>query len=209
MDSEQRNQLIEQHLEEIRRLQSEDAGGDEEAWPPKGFYMLWHVVVGMALGCLGAAVSLVANVLGAPLFGRHPLELIRVYLTFPMGSRALTIEEGTVLSIGCALYLATGAILGVALHLAFRLVFPDVKQGRRFLIATVLGVVLWVFNFYLVLSWLQPLLLGGNWIVRMVPWWVGLLTHLAFTWTLAAGEMWGHFEPYRVRRAEAMPQRVR
>ena len=132
-----------------------------------------------------------------PAVDRHPLELIRVFLTFPMGSRALTIEEGTVLSIGCALYLATGALLGVALHLTFRLIFPDVKAGRRFLIATVLGLLLWVFNFYLILSWLQPLLLGDNWIVRLVPFWVGALTHLTFAWTIFVGEIWGKFEAYR------------
>jgi hypothetical protein len=44
---------------------------------------------------------------------------------------------------------------------------------------------------------LQPALLGDNWIVRLVPWWVGLLTHLAFVWTMVAGEAWGVFEASR------------
>ena len=60
-----------------------------------------------------------------------------------------------------------------------------------------MGLGLWVASFYLVLSWLQPMLLGGNWIVTMIPWWVGALTHLAFTWTLSMGETWGRFEPYQ------------
>jgi hypothetical protein len=52
-------------------------------------------------------------------------------------------------------------------------------------------------NFYLVLSWLQPLLLGGDWIVVMIPWWVGALTHLAFVWTIFLGENFaGRFQPY-------------
>jgi hypothetical protein len=48
----------------------------------------------------------------------------------------------------------------------------------------------------MVLSWLQPMLLGGNWILRMVPIGVAALTHLCFAWTVVAGEFWGRFEPY-------------
>lgn len=208
MDSENRERLIEQHLAEIRRLEAEAAAEESatesgKGWPPRGFYLLWHIVVGMALGCLGAAVSLMANVFGAPIFGRHPLELIRVYLTFPMGEQALTVEDGAILSIGCALYLATGALLGIGLHLIFRVYFADVTAGRRFMVASAIGLVLWVVNFYFILSWLQPLLLDGNWIVSMVPWWVGALTHLAFAWTVAAGEAWGRFEPYVGGRRQA------
>ena len=62
--------------------------------------------------------------------------------------------------------------------------------GKRFLLATAFGLVLWIVNFYLILSWLQPLLLGGNWIVTMVPFWVAALTHLAFAWTMLVGELW-------------------
>ncbi len=63
--------------------------------------------------------------------------------------------------------------------------------------ATVAGLALWIFNFYVVLIWLQPLLLGGRWIVDGIPPWVAALTHLAFTWTMAALEAWTEFEPYR------------
>jgi hypothetical protein len=198
MDPKNRKQLIQEHIEAISSLEAEATGEAESAsWPPSGFYLLWHVVVGMAIGGLAAMISLAANVIGAQLFGVRALELVRVYLTFPMGERALHVGQGEVLFIGCVLYLVTGALFGVLFHLLFTTVFADASTKKRFIVATLLGLGLWIVNFYLVLSWLQPLLLGDNWIVRMVPPWVGALTHLAFAWTMAASEAWGRFEPYR------------
>ena len=196
MDPETRRRLISEHLEAIRRLESAPATAEETGWPPKGYYLLWHIVIGMTLGGVGALVSLGASMIGAPLFGEQPLRLIRVYLTFPMGEAALTAEAGSVLFIGCMLYLATGALFGVAFHLAMSLYLRDASRGRKFAAATAVGLGLWIFNYYLVLSWLQPMLLGGNWIVRMVPIGVAALTHLCFVWTMVAGEFWGRFEPY-------------
>lgn len=198
MDRQNRKQLIQEHLEAISALEAETAGdADGTGWPPAGFYLLWHVVVGMAIGGLAAMVSLAANMIGAQLFGVRTLELVRVYLTFPMGARALHVGDGEVLFVGCVLYLVTGALYGVLFHLLFTTVFAGSPPKKRFVIATLLGLGLWIVNFYLLLSWLQPLLLGDDWIVRMVPPWVGALTHLAFAWTVAASEVWGRFEPYR------------
>ncbi|MCA9210016.1 MAG: hypothetical protein KDA55_16775, partial [Planctomycetales bacterium] len=66
-------------------------------------------------------------------------------------------------------------------------------------VGTVLGVVIWIVNFYVILSWLQPALFGGNWIVEMIPWWVGLLTHLVFGWTMALVYPLGTYSPYRLQ----------
>lgn len=195
MDSETRRRLIEEHLDAIRSLETQPAAAAvARTWPPDHYYFLWHMVVGLVLGAIGALVSLTANALGAPIFGRRPLELIRVYLTFPMGEAALAAEPGFVLFVGCSLYLATGALYGIAFHLLFSLLFADAPRSRQIVVASAIGVALWIINFYLVLSWLQPLLLGGDWIVRLVPWWVGLSTHLCFVWTMLAGETWGRFE---------------
>jgi hypothetical protein len=195
MDAETRRRLINEHLEAIRELEARPAAEDAiEGWPPKGYYLLWHVVIGMTLGGIGALVSLAANMMGAPLFGEPALKLIRVYLTFPMGEQALQAEQGAVLFTGCLLYLATGALYGIGFHLVMSLFFHDASRMKKFAVATILGLALWVVNFYLILSWLQPLMLGGNWIVRLVPMWVGALTHLAFAWTMLLGEFWGKFE---------------
>lgn len=195
MDTETRQRLIDEHRDAIRRLEATPVAAESAAWPPRGYYLLWHLVVGMTLGGIGALVSLGANMIGAPLFGEHPLRLIRVYLTFPMGESALTAEAGSVLFVGCMLYLATGALFGIAFHLVLSLHFRDATRARTFAVATALGLGLWIFNYYLVLSWLQPMLLGGNWIVRLVPIWVAALTHLCFAWTVAAGESFGRFDP--------------
>jgi hypothetical protein len=195
MDAETRRRLINEHLEAIRELEAQPVAEEAtDGWPPKGYYLLWHVVVGMTLGGIGALVSLAANMIGAPLFGEPALKLIRVYLTFPMGEQALQAEQGAVLFIGCMLYLATGALYGIGFHLVMSLFFNDASRMKKFVVATILGLSLWVVNFYLILSWLQPLLLGDNWIVRLVPVWVGALTHLAFAWTMLVGEFWGKFE---------------
>ncbi len=204
MDAEARRRKIDHHLEAIRSLEAQAAADDSAApsWPPKDFYLLWHVVVGLTLGGVGAAVSLLANGLAAPLFGKRALELIRVYLTFPMGARALDLDDASVLTIGCVLYLVTGALYGILIHLVLTVYFADATRGKRFLVASAIGLGLWIVNFYLILSWLQPMLLGGNWIVSLVPPWVAALTHLAFAWTVALGsEWWGRFEPYRGRQS--------
>ena len=171
--------------------------GPAQNWPPDRFYLLWHVVIGMMLGALGAVVSLASNVLGAPLFGQRKFELIRVYLTFPMGAKALEIEEGSMLMIGSVLYIVTGALYGILFHLVWTLYLGEASRGKKLLFATFMGLAIWIVNFYLILSWLQPMMLGDNWIVRLVPFWVGALTHLAFAWTMALGELWGKFEAYK------------
>ena len=202
MTAQDREQLIRKHVAEIRRLQTEaadstDPTGASKTWPPDGYYLLWHVVVGMTLGLMAALVSLLANVVGAPLFDKSAMELIRVYLTFPMGERALHADNEVILYVGCLLYLCTGAAYGIVFHLVMSTLFNNASTVVRFFVASGIGLGLWVVNYYLILSWLQPLLLGDNWIVRMVPIWVAVATHLAFAWTMLIGEIWGRFEPPR------------
>lgn len=197
MDESTRSRLIREHLDAIKGLEAEPQEGSQQSWPPSGYYLLWHLVVGAVLGGLGALVSLFGNLVGAPLFGRRPFELIRVYLTFPMGARALEADEGVVLFIGCLLYLVTGALYGIVIHVVLTTYFADAPPKRTFLVATGMGLAFWIINFYLILSWLQPMLLGGNWIVRLVPIWVAALTHLTFAWVVWAGQRWGRFEPRR------------
>jgi len=200
VDPNTRTRLIDEHLEAIRKLKAEEAE-TQSVWPPPGYYLLWHVVIGMVLGGIGATVSLLANALGAPLFGERSLQLIRVYLTFPMGARALEAETGLVVFVGVCLYLGTGAILGVGFHLLMSTIFATASSVKRFVISTLIGLALWIVNYYLILSWLQPMLQGDNWIVRLIPFWVAALTHLAFVWTMFLGEFWGKFETNEVRTA--------
>lgn len=168
-----------------------------EVLPPPPVYMAYQVLAGFFLGVFGATTSLLFNVVGSLMTGRHPLELIRVYLTFPLGADAFKEGgNGLMLVIGCCLYLATGMFLGVPFHLALRRLPLGTGLVGRLAVVTVLSIALWLVNFYGILSWLQPLLFGGRWIVDLIPWWVAMLTHLVFGWTMLLVEPLGRFERY-------------
>ena len=69
---------------------------------------------------------------------------------------------------------------------------------------SLLALGVWLVNFYGILSWLQPLLFGGRWIVEQIPWWVAALTHLVFGWTMLIVYPLGRYTPYRLRVRESM-----
>jgi len=144
------------------------------------------LTVGLILGLFGAAVSLLANMIAAPMFGQPAMQLIRVYLTFPMGEKALleTSDAGLVLTVGSILYIVTGGLYGIVFHLITSTFFADASPVKSLIVHAVLGLALWVINFYLILSWLQPALLGDNWIISEIPIVVAALTHLVFALTI-------------------------
>ncbi len=208
------HQSVEQLKSQVQKLQGElDKVADEQRWPPSRFSWIEHAVYGAALGALGAAVALLANVMLAPLAGKHPLELIRVYLTFPLGAEALALTEaaphapvlrdGMVLTFGCCLYLVTGILLGIPFHAAMtRFVQPSLRN--RLIVCTILSLLVWLVVFYFLLSWLQPLLFRGNWITsgQYLPWWVAGATHLLFGWTMALLAPMARYVPFRPRAPE-------
>lgn len=163
-------------------------------WPPQGYYATYHVLAGMMLGFFAAGLSLIFNVVGSVIVHQHPLELIRVYLTFPLGESALRIESGSTLALGCCLYLGTGAFYGMIFHLILSRFFDMAPSFKRFMIATFLGVILWAFNYYAVLSWAQPMFFGGSWIVDMIPLWVAVSTHVVFAWGIFFMDAWARFD---------------
>jgi hypothetical protein len=166
-------------------------------WQASEFYIAYYATTGFLLGIFGAMASLMFNVIGSAFFQQHPLRLIQVYLTFPLGERALTLNDGLTLTIGCCLYLGTGMLLGAPFHV----LLARFTNGKPFLVramgASLLAISMWIGHFYLILSWLQPLLFGGNWIVEQVPWWVGAATHLVYGWTMAIVYPLGTYVPYR------------
>ncbi|MEZ6100179.1 MAG: hypothetical protein R3E01_14520 [Pirellulaceae bacterium] len=171
----------------VTQLQSELAAAAPK-WERPKYYAAYYATTGFMLGIFGAAASLLFNVVGSAWVNQSPLKLIQIYLTFPLGEDALKAEmaSGVALAVGCCLYLGTGMLLGVPVYLALtKLVGESADLTKRLVVATVLGIAIWLINFYGILSWLQPMLFGGNWIVQLVPWWVACVTHLVFTWTMA------------------------
>jgi hypothetical protein len=197
-DLDARRRELDRLRAEVQRLEAElDRSEAPEGWPPRAYYTTYHVLAGFVLGAFGACASLLFNVVGSLLVGQHPLELIRVYLTFPLGAEALGVDGGLTLAIGCCLYLATGMLLGVPFHLFLTRWFAASSPTTRFTAVSALALGLWVVNFYGVLAWLQSLLFGGRWIVDLIPWWVAALTHLVFGWTVLLAQPLGAFTPYR------------
>lgn len=199
MDRDALEAQLAQLRQQVSRIEAQlTAPEAAHAWQPRGYYTTYHVLAGMVLGLFAAAASLLFNIVGAAMFGEHPLQLIRVYLTFPMGEKALeldTVRDGFVLAAGCCLYLGTGMIGGIPFHLVLSRYFGAASGGRRFAVATALGLGVWLVNYYGVLYWLQPMLIGGRWIVDMVPVYVAVATHLVFGWTMLLVDQWGRFVP--------------
>jgi hypothetical protein len=167
------------------------------------YYLSYYATTGFFLGMIAAVMSLAFNIVGSLFVGQHPLQLIKVYLTFGLGERGLQpeLESELALAIGCCLYIATGMLLGSVFQVVLSRFAEKGTLGERLIIASGLGLAIWIINYYLLLSWLQPLLFGGSWIVRLVPWWVAALTHLIFGWTMAVIYPLGRYEPYEVRTA--------
>ena len=196
MDRAAKQLELEELRERVRRLEAELGRAEDRVdrnWPPREFYTAYYVLGGFVLGSIGAAASLLFNIIGALLVGLHPLQLIRVYLTFPLGDAALTVDSGLALAVGCCLYLFTGMVLGIPFHVVLSRWFAHTSLATRLAVAGVMAVALWLINFYVLIAWLQPALFGGDWIVREIPWWVGALTHLVFGWTMVLVQPLGRF----------------
>lgn len=192
---------------EAERLESEvdaeEFGSAVGEWAKQGYYFTYYATAGFFLGMVAALVSLVFNIVGASWVGKNPLQLIKVYLTFGLGAKALdpALDSGVALAMGCILYIATGMLLGIVFHVVLTRYAASAGLLGRLALASVLAVVVWLVNFYGLIAWVQPLLFGGNWIVdnEQLPWWVALATHLVFGWTMALIYPWGLFQPYRLQ----------
>jgi hypothetical protein len=183
----------------VHQLEAE-LGQPAAPWRPSGYYTAYYATTGFILGGVAAMSSLLFNIIGSLLFEENPLELIRVYLTFPMGQQALdfdAVNNGLILAIGCCLYLGTGMLYGMLFQIVLSRFTADSSLATRFIVVSLLSIAVWVTNFYGILSWLQPLLFGGRWIVEQIPWWVAATTHLVFGWSMLILYPLGRFTPYR------------
>ncbi len=195
MDRTEKLRELERLRADVARLESELRGAPV-VWTPPDYYLAYHILAGMVLGFVGACSSLLFNIIGSAVLHQSPFQLIKVYMTFPLGERALDISDGFALAGGCGLYLCTGAALGVPFHLVLSRWFSKSSILTRILAASVLGVAVWLINYYVLIAFLQPAMIGGNWILDLIPWWVAAMTHLVFAWTMLLVDGWGRFVPY-------------
>jgi hypothetical protein len=90
-------------------------------------------------------------------------------------------------------------LLGVPVFFAVSRISKGKTLAARMAVAISVSLSVWAFNFYTILSWLQPAFFGGNWITsgEYLPWWVAAATHAAFGATIAILSPWGEFSPKR------------
>ncbi len=202
---------VQAELAELRTRVAQLEAEVEAPTPANGewthrYYLTYYATTGFFLGMIAALMSLLFNVVGSLFAGQQPLQIIRVYLTFGLGQRALDLklnqgDDGLLLIIGCCLYVATGMLLGVLFQVVLSRFADQSSLGKRLVVATVLALVVWVVNFYLLISWVQPLLFGGRWMVdpTFLPPWVAAATHMVFGAAMAVIYPLGAYEPYQVR----------
>lgn len=208
MDLTEKQQQFDDLLKRVRQLEDEIADGRaDQRWQPVGHYAAYEATSGFVLGIFGAAAALLVNVIGAPIAQKHPLELIRIFLTFPLGEQALKLQsqggggyvvsDGMILAFGCCLYLFTGMLLGIPTYIGLSRLAGQSGLFTRLLVGAILGFLLWGINFYGILSWLQPALFEGRWILdqQLLPWWVAAGTHVVYGLTMALLYPFGQFLP--------------
>jgi hypothetical protein len=90
-------------------------------------------------------------------------------------------------------------VLGSLFHWLISRVAENKPMSTKLIWGTVLGAIVWFVNYYLILSWLQPSLFGGNWITdnAYLPWWVAMATHVVFGWSMALMQPFGAYVPYK------------
>ena len=166
------------------------------SWPPHGFYLTFYVVAGTLLGILGSLVSFLFNVLGSLVVDQDPLMFLRVYGTVFLGQKALVTDDLTFFMLVAVVHFSVGAIAGAVFHVGVNWFVPD-RPVAQVALGALYGLLMWVVNFYGVLVWLQPRLVGEPIVLQLMPAWVAALTHVVYGLTLGMLQPLGRFTPYR------------
>jgi hypothetical protein len=166
------------------------------SWPPRGFYLTFHVVAGLMIGVLGSITSFLFHIVGSLLVNQDPLYVLRVWGTVFLGERALTTTDLNFFMLVAVVHFSIGAVAGAVFHVLVSFFVPD-RPARQIALGAAYGLVMWIVNFYFVLVWLQPRLVGEAYVLQLMPPWIAALTHLVYGLTLGVLQPLGRFQPYR------------
>jgi hypothetical protein len=188
---------IEQHRAAIAALESRLGDAPVPVpWPPAGFYLTFYVVAGTMIGILGSLVSFAFHIIGSVLISQDPLRLLRVYGTFFLGARALTTDDLNFFMLVAVVHFSVGALAGAVFHVLVNYLVPG-RTAVQIMFGALYGLILWVVNFYVVIAWLQPRLVGEPYVLELMPAWIAALTHVIYGVTLGVLQPLGRFVPYR------------
>jgi hypothetical protein len=188
---------IERHRAAIVDLEAQL--GDENvprAWPPVGFYLTFYIVAGTTLGILGSLTSFAFHVVGSLLVEQDPLLFLRVYGTFFLGGEALTTDDLNFFMLVAVVHFSVGASAGAVFQVLISRFVPE-NWPLQILLGAAYGMLMWVVNFFFVMSWLQPMLVGDAYVLDLMPMWVAALTHVIYGVTLGFLQPLARFVPYR------------
>jgi hypothetical protein len=187
---------IEEHRAAIVRLEGQLGGPLPAAWPPAGFYLTFYVVSGMMIGTLGSLTSFLFHIVGSLIVGQDPLFFLRVYGTVFLGAEALTTDDLNFFMLVAIVHFSVGAVAGAVYHVLINMFVPD-RPLTQIGLGALYGLLMWIVNFYFVLTWLQPRLVGQPYVLELMPAWVAAATHLVYGLTLGVLQPLGRFVPYR------------
>ena len=171
-------------------------------WPPPGFYLTFYVVSGLLIGILGSLTSFLFHVIGSLIVNQDPLRILRVYGTVFLGARALTTDDLNFFMLVAVVHFSIGAAGGAVVHVLVNRYVPD-RPALQVVLGAAYGFAMWVVNFYGILVWLQPRLVGQAYVLELMPVWVAALTHVIYGVTLGLLQPLGRFVPYRAVDAKA------
>ena len=186
---------------------TEPAGQRRSSWQATGYYTAYYATTGFILGGIAAMSSLLFNIVGAHAVRKAAVGADSRVPDVSDGRAGLdynAVDNGMILAIGCCLYLGTGMVYGMLFQIVLTRFTADSSLAARFVVVSLLAIAVWLVNFYGILSWLQPLLFGGRWIVDQIPWWVAALTHLVFGWTMVVVYPLGRYHALSRANGECM-----
>lgn len=187
---------IEQHRAAILALEARLIDAPPAPWPPTGFYLTFYVVAGTMIGILGSLVSFLFHVVGSVLLNQDPLRFLRVYGTVFLGARALTTDDLNFFMLVAVVHFSVGALAGAVFHVLVNWLVPG-RTALQIGLGAVYGLLIWIVNFYVVIAWLQPRLVGEPYVLELMPAWIAALTHVIYGVTLGVLQPLGRFVPYR------------
>lgn len=188
---------IERHRAAIVDLEAQlgDASAPR-AWPPVGFYLTFYIVAGVTLGILGSLTSFAFHVVGSLLVKQDPLLFLRVYGTVFLGKEALTTDDLNFFMLVAVVHFSVGASAGAVFQVAISRFLPD-NWPLQIVLGAAYGLLMWVVNFFFVIAWLQPMLVGEPYVLELMPGWIAALTHVIYGLTLGVLQPLARFVPYR------------